>query len=142
MEATDEVRAALRRAGAVVSWLFGSRAGGTAQPGSDVDVALLTPVGASPVALLDLADLAGVLEGLLGAPVDLVDSRRAPLELRARIVTTGRVLHSDDDVLRVRTVVITQSFWEDVRPGLAIMDRAYVAAVAERGFQARPTGRG
>lgn len=143
MESTAEVRSALRRASIEVAWLFGSRAGGTAGPRSDVDLAVLTADGAPPLALLDLAELTRVLEQLLDAPVDLVDFRRAPLELQARVVITGLVLHSDDESLRVRTVVMTQSRWEDVRPALRTMDRAYLATVAERGLLAPgPAGPG
>lgn len=142
VESTEELRVALRSARVAVAWLFGSRAVGAARRGSDIDVAVLTADDAPPLALLDLAELTRVLEELLAAPVDLIDFRRAPLELQAGIVTTGRLLHSDDEALRVRTVVTTQSRWEDVRPALRTMDRAYLAAVAERGLLASgPAGR-
>lgn len=125
----------------MVTWLFGSRATGLARPASDIDLAVLTADGQASLGLLERAALAGELEELLAAPVDLVDFRTAPLELRARIVTTGQLLHSDDEALRVRTVVLTQSRWEDVRPAVREMDQAYLTAVSERGLLAQAPGR-
>jgi predicted nucleotidyltransferase len=133
VDCTPGIAAALREAGVAVAWLFGSRAAGTAQAGSDVDIAVHSARGLPPPGLLALSRLARALEPHLPGPADLTDFERAPLELRARIVLTGRVLHSDDEPLRVRVTVDTQSRWEDVRPALEKMDRAYLAAVAARG---------
>lgn len=124
-----------------MTWLFGSRATGHARPASDVDLAVLTADDETSLGLLGQAALAGELEDLFGVRVDVVDFRRAPLELRARIVTTGRLLQSDDEPLRVRTVVLTQSRWEDVRPAVREMDQAYLSAVARRGLLAPASGR-
>ncbi|MGQ0742732.1 MAG: type VII toxin-antitoxin system MntA family adenylyltransferase antitoxin [Acidimicrobiales bacterium] len=134
MEVPEAVRLALRQAGVAVTWMFGSQVTGTAGPRSDIDLALLTADDRPPLDLLELSQLTGILEDLLPAAVDLVDFRRASLELQARIVLTGRVVLSDDEALRVQTVVLTQSRWEDVRPGLRVMDRAFLSAVAENGL--------
>lgn len=64
----------------------------------------------------------------------MVAFERAPPQLQARIVLEGRLLYSADEPLRVRTVVETQSRWEDVRPAVREMDRAYLEAVARRGL--------
>ena len=50
------------------------------------------------------------------------------------MVLTGVLLLSDDEPLRVRFVVDTQSRWEDLRPALEEGTRAYLAAVAARGL--------
>lgn len=134
MKDSEGVRSALRQAGVAVAWLFGSRAVGAARADSDVDLAVLVAPDRSSLTLRELAELTQLLEGMLAAPVDIVDFDTAPLELQASIVTTGQVLHSDDEPLRVRTVVITQSRWEDVRPALRTMDQAYLQAIAERGL--------
>ena len=50
--------------------LFGSRAAGTARPDSDIDIALLADEPLSPAVKLELAE---VIAGELGCPVDIVD---------------------------------------------------------------------
>lgn len=122
----------LEAAGVAVAWLFGSRATGRARPDSDTDLAVLAARDRSPLGLLELSALEGELAQAVGGPVDVVDFARAPLELQGRIVLEGQCVYSTDEPLRVRTVVETQSRWEDVRRALAEMDRAYLTAVAER----------
>ncbi|CAN5230222.1 hypothetical protein BH23ACT9_BH23ACT9_12440 [soil metagenome] len=133
MDCTPALRQAFQDAGVSVAWLFGSRAQGTHRSGSDVDIAVHSMTGRPPLGLLALSRLARLLDPLLPGPADLVAFERASLEVRARIVMTGQVLCSDDESLRVRVTVNTQSRWEDVRPALAEMDRAYLKAVASRG---------
>lgn len=122
----------LRAAGVAVAWLFGSRATGRARPDSDTDIAVLATQDRPPLGLLELSALEGQLAQALDGPVEVVDFARAPLELQARIVLEGQCVYSADEPLRVRTVVETQSRWEDVRQALEEMDRAYLTAVAER----------
>lgn len=124
----------LADAGVAVAWLFGSRARGAGTGDSDVDLAVLAEEGRQPLDLLEVSELAARLEGLLEEPVDVVAFEHAPLQLQARIVLEGRLLYSTDEPLRVRTVVETQSRWEDVRPAVREMDRAYLEAVARRGL--------
>ena len=131
VDCTPEIRQVLRDAGVVVAWVFGSRATGRATPSSDIDVAVCAEDGRA-MGLLELSRLERALDTLLEGPADVTDFGTAPLELRARIVTEGRVLCSDDEPLRVRLTVDTQSRWEDLRPALREMDRAYLAAVADR----------
>jgi predicted nucleotidyltransferase len=129
---TPVISQTLRDAGAAVAWVFGSRGDGTGGPSSDVDIAVLSAAARPPLGLLELSGLARKLDPHLPGSVDLTVFERAPLELRARIVTQGRVLCSHDEPLRVRVTVDTQSRWEDVRPALHTMDQSYLAAVAER----------
>ncbi len=130
------VRAELERiavdAEVAALWLFGSRARGEATEGSDTDVAVLASPHRAPLSMLELSHLAGRLETVLPAPVETVAFELAPLELRARVVLEGHLLVSLDEASRVRVTVDTQSRWEDVRPALREMDRAYLAAVAAR----------
>ena len=70
--------------------LFGSRARGTPQPRSDVDLAVEAPA-ASARDWLRLADMADEAETLLS--IDLVRLDEAPLELRDRILTEGQALY-------------------------------------------------
>lgn len=134
MERTPRFAQAPARSGVAVAWLFASGARNEDTEQSDLDVAVLARSGRQPLDLLEISELTGTLEALLGESVDVVAFERAPLQLRARIVLEGQVLYSQDEPLRVRTVVDTQSRWEDLRPALAEMDRAYLAAVARRGL--------
>ena len=70
--------------------LFGSRARGTAQPRSDVDLAVEAPT-ASTRDWLRLADMAEEADTLLS--IDLVRLDEAPLELRERIFAEGQALY-------------------------------------------------
>ena len=86
--------------GVAVAYLFGSRAEGTARPTSDHDVAVLF---ADPEPALDATvRLAADLAGILGTEVDVVDLDRAELELRGHVAERGRLLHSADEIRRVR----------------------------------------
>jgi uncharacterized protein len=70
--------------------LFGSRARGTAHPGSDVDLAIL-PV-CPEISLAEENALGAELELAAGAPVDLVRLDHATAALRWRIARDGLVL--------------------------------------------------
>lgn len=135
MELPSAVTQALEDAGVAVAWLFGSRARGDDRPDSDADVALLLCPDADPPDLYTQAGLAEAFREPLGAgAVDIVLLDRAPLDLRARVVQEGRVLWSRDEPLRVAFTVQTQSYWEDVRPALEEMNRAYFRRLAASGF--------
>jgi uncharacterized protein len=82
-------------------YLYGSRATGTANAGSDYDFALIAPL------ILEQAELEGIRESLSeilpGRPdVDCVDLRRIPLTLAAQILETGIVLFCEDEPERAR----------------------------------------
>ncbi|HUG85455.1 MAG TPA: nucleotidyltransferase domain-containing protein [Euzebya sp.] len=126
------VREVLVRHGVQVAWLFGSRAEGTARAGSDVDMGVLLPEGASWLAG---EEVASALRSILPVDVDVVDLRTASLELQAKVVQTGRLLHSTDEVRRVRFVTDTRSRWFDFAPFQRRLAEAYLARVADRGFQ-------
>jgi predicted nucleotidyltransferase len=132
--ATDPMAEAFREAGVAVAWAFGSRVTGAARPDSDTDIAVLAHPGRAPLDLLELSRLTNRLHRLGVQEPDLVAFERAPLPLQVRIVLAGTVVFSDDEPLRVRTTVLVQSRWEDVRGPLAEMDRAYIAGIAEHGL--------
>ena len=66
---------------------FGSRVQGTAQPQSDLDLAVLVAGYAEPLALWTLS---GDLADLAGCPVDLLDLRAASTVMQHQIITTGQ----------------------------------------------------
>lgn len=123
----------LREHGAAVGYLFGSRAAETAAPGSDHDVAVLFAAAAPP---LDATARLGVaLAARLGTSVDVVDLDRATLELRGRVAESGRLLHSTDEVRRVRFEVDARIRWIEFRPVLAELTRTYLRRVATEGLR-------
>ena len=71
------------------AWLFGSHARGEPRPGSDVDLAVRADGPLDPVALCDAS---GRLAAEIGAPVDLVDLRKAGGLLRVEATHHGRPL--------------------------------------------------
>lgn len=95
------------------AYLFGSVAQGTARPGSDVDIAVLTrPRGT----LLDDARLQDELAAALGREdVDLLVLDDAPLWLRYRVVA-GEVVFSRDERARIAFREWTEKEFLDFRP--------------------------
>jgi predicted nucleotidyltransferase len=70
-------------------YLFGSRANGTANPESDLDLAVLVAGYAEP---LQLWDVSNDLAEIAGCNVDLLDMRSTSTVMQYQILQTGRVL--------------------------------------------------
>jgi len=70
-------------------YCFGSQSSGHAGPDSDLDLAVLLPTSADPVALWELA---GEVADLAGCAVDLVDLRSASTIMQFQVITTGKRL--------------------------------------------------
>ena len=76
----------------LVIYVFGSRAQGTAQADSDLDLAVLLAGYADP---LQLWSVAAELASLLGCPVDLLDLRAASTVMQYQALTGGQRLWGD-----------------------------------------------
>ena len=113
---------ALRRHGAVFAYLHGSRADGTAGPGSDVDIAAYFD-GAAPQGF----------EVLFPAGVDLLVLNRAPLELAGRVALRGTLLFERDPGARVVWEATTRKIYLDELPRLTRAHREFADAVLRRG---------
>ncbi len=74
-------------------YLFGSRAQGTANTESDLDIAVLMQAQPGPVRLFELA---GELADLAGCAVDLIDLRTASTVMQYQIITSGHRLWARD----------------------------------------------
>lgn len=74
--------------------LFGSVARGTAQPDSDVDIAVLGPRALDVRRRQELID---AIAQVTGRPVDLVDLRLAGVALLRAVLTEGRRLFCKDE---------------------------------------------
>lgn len=91
--------------------LFGSRARGDAQEGSDWDLGYLAREGFDPDALLlDLVNALGTDR------IDLVDLARAGAQVRFRAAGDGRVLHEAEPGLFGKFWIEAVDFWCDVEP--------------------------
>lgn len=131
--AQSDLRAVFDRYGVAVAYLFGSRADGTATSESDHDVAVLFRADDHPVDTTER--LAASLARVLGTAVDVVDLRRASLELRGRVAEGGRLLHCGDEPRRVRFEVDARMRWIEFRPVLHELGRAYLRRVASEGLR-------
>ena len=91
--------------------LFGSRARGNAQEGSDWDLGYLGSESFDPdVLLLDLVNALGTDR------IDLVDLARAGAQVRFRAAGDGRVLHEGEPGLFGKFWIEAVDFWCDVEP--------------------------
>lgn len=110
-----------------VAVLFGSEARGTAEPGSDVDIAV-------DVSGADLLDLAATLSLALDREVDVVDLDDATIPLLERLIREGVVVHEGfrgaGALWRSRTLAML----ETDRPWYARMRDAWLSRVREKGF--------
>lgn len=109
---------ALREAGALFAYLYGSRVTGSPRPGSDIDIAAY--FGDRPPQ---------AFEGLLPPGVDLLVLDQAPLELAGRVALGGRLLFEDDPVARVRWEATTRRIYFDELPPIQRAHREFVASV-------------
>lgn len=113
-----EIVGVLRGAGARFGLLHGSRAAGSPQANSDIDVAAWWPFDPPPA-----------FEVLLPPGVDLVVLNGAPLELAGRIALHGRVLFDDDPPARVHWTATTRKIYADEQPRLRRSHREFAEAV-------------
>jgi len=128
----DQVHGVLERAGVVVAYLFGSRAGGRHRASSDADIAVLTD---RPMGLLEQEMLADRLARAMRVPeVDIVMLDRSPLELRGRVIQEGRPIHSSDEPRRVAFEVRTRSEYFDFLPTLEAHTARFIKNVAREGL--------
>jgi predicted nucleotidyltransferase len=99
-----------------LAYLFGSRASGRAQVGSDWDVGVVLGVGTPPERRLEIA---AALGAELGEPVDVVALDRAPIEFAARVVCEGKILFERSVAERVEFEARTLARAHDLAPLLA-----------------------
>lgn len=113
------------------AYLFGSHATGRARPDSDIDVAVvLSDSGADPLeASLRLPSKLERASGLTRIEVVVLDG--APLPVKGRAVTEGRLIFSADEPARVRFEGATQREFFDFEIHAAAMRRDYLRNVAE-----------
>jgi predicted nucleotidyltransferase len=105
-------------------YLFGSVARDVAGPDSDIDLGILYRISPAPTLDAGPLDLEADLERRLRHPVEVVVLNRAPVDLRARVLRTGRLVFDRDRAARIRFEVRTRNEAFDFEPIL----RQYRAA--------------
>lgn len=83
----------------IAAYRFGSTAQGTATPGSDIDVAVLTSGRVPPERRFDVQE---ALAAELGRDVDLLDLAGATPVMAIQVVAGGTLLYDSDSVARGR----------------------------------------
>ena len=102
----------------VCAYLFGSYARGEQRAGSDVDVAVLFARSGLNTLTGPISTLRGELERAVGRTVDVIDIRRAPVDLTHRILRDGQLLAERDRNERVRFEVQARNEYFDLLPHL------------------------
>lgn len=103
----------------VCAYLFGSYARAEQGPDSDVDLAVLFLKNVDSGGVVGPATtLRGDLERLIRREVDLVDMRKAPVDLIHRILRDGRLLLDRDPTERIRFEVDARNRYFDLVPYL------------------------
>jgi predicted nucleotidyltransferase len=108
-------------------YLHGSLARGQVTPLSDVDLALVTEQILPPLNRLDLElDIETALSEIGIPRADVRVINQAPLSVRGRVVTEGRLLYCRDEKSRVDFEAGTRSRYFDLLPVLHGQLRTYV----------------
>ena len=115
----------------VAVYLFGSHARGEADHLSDVDVALLLREGLPDVAHLELRLIVETCGALGRDDVDVIFLNDAPLRMQATVLTTGRLIVSNDEACRADYEVLTMSKYWDFEKYLDEYDRHFLRQIKE-----------
>jgi len=134
-ELKTDLNQILRRNGVRVAYLFGSQADDTAGPLSDLDIGVLFADSLSAQELFRrrlrlISDLIALFHS---HRVDVVVLNQAPPALRFNVIKRGKIVHNEDEALRVRFEERTLNDFFDTEP----LRRLY----RERLFQAIESGR-
>jgi hypothetical protein len=125
------------RSPVILAYLYGSRSRGRYTILSDVGIALVTEEALPPLARLDLElDLEVKLAaaGIEGADVRLIN--QAPVAVKGRVVTEGKLIYCRDDQKRIEFETMTRSQYLDLQPFLKKQWKTYCRA-AKADLEAR-----
>ncbi len=116
----------------VAIYLFGSQASGHARRDSDVDLAVLLRPGDRNLFDLELKLDVEISKQVSDRETEVIVLNRVPLPLQFEIISTGRLLHSNDEKLRTDWEVSMLGDYWDIRPFLREYDRATFKRLKER----------
>ena len=114
--------------GAAALYLYGSHGTPQQTPLSDIDLAVVMPLGQQ----VDELGLLGDVAALVGDDVSVTVLNRAPLPFRFRVLATGRPLFVFDKDALADFTEQTLVYYHDFRPDYEAMLRDYDSALRER----------
>jgi len=121
--------------GVLCAYLHGSRVTGTARPDSDFDLAVFLGRPPGPERIRRELELGARLEALAGlGPVDLRFVDDAPLRVRGKALTAGKLLYSSDEAARVALERDTRIAYLDYLPRARRLDEELLRRVAAEGL--------
>ena len=109
-------------------YLYGSHGTPQQTPLSDIDLAVVMPLGQQ----VDELGLLGKIIDLVGDDVSMTVLNRAPLPFRFRVLATGRPLFVFDKDALADFTEQTLAYYHDFRPDYEAMLRDYDSALRER----------
>lgn len=117
------------------AYLFGSRADGTAYPGSDYDFGILLEQKPLPSDIsLVMQELSDDIGEILNQEVDIVILNSAGIELRYEVISHGQLIFSADDDKRTDFEDVVIRDYLDFKPFIDEYYREVNEAVREGGF--------
>ncbi len=133
---TNEAEQKLRELGVTAIYLFGSRAEGTARPGSDYDFAIIMN-DAQQVSPNIPMDLYGALLDILNTAIikrdfktiDLVFLQRVPLYYSMNAFKYGKLIYDGDPQARLRFEERVRLMYMDFEPYRKALEEATLALV-------------
>ena len=132
-----KVHAAVERHAEAIAciYLFGSAARGEAGPLSDLDVGIVFAEAVAPQARMEIAAaLAGELQEMSGALVDVTILDEAPPALKHGAIRDGRLVFVADEARRVHFEATAIREYLDFRPVLTRYDRELFQRAREGRF--------
>lgn len=115
----------------IVGYLFGSSAQGITHKRSDIDLAILLAFGKN-FTLDDLLDLeVNITLALKTERYDLIVANKAPLILKFRIISTGKLIYIANDNLRCEFEERVMQEYYDFLPRLNEFNRQYFVTLKE-----------
>lgn len=121
----------------LAAYLFGSQASGKAQPGSDVDVAVLLSQEDGFVRFERRLRLGNEAEDAIGRPVDLIVLNDAPPLLQHQVLKHGWLLYERDQRARVEFEVRAGQMYADLKPMRKFFQQALFREIKEVGLGGR-----
>ncbi|HLE18600.1 MAG TPA: nucleotidyltransferase domain-containing protein [Syntrophales bacterium] len=120
----ENVKTKLKELGVSIIYLFGSRAGGTSTPMSDMDIGVVLK---GEMTLYDSRtlynDLYDLLSGLYPlVELDIVFLQSAPLTLQYHAIREGKVLYEENPQLTADYEAYVISMYLDFKPVLEYFD--------------------
>jgi uncharacterized protein len=128
--ASEPLARVLARYPVVAAYLFGSQATGNSTALSDMDFAVLLSPTAETPGETQAALISDLMLVLGRSDIDVVILNTAPVLLRERAISRGRLIYCSNAVARVRFETSTRREYFDTEPLREVQDRALLDRLA------------